>query len=186
MAGTLSLCPPYESGKIARRHFERSEAIQSPSTAGSLDCFVACAPRNDVNPRRTFSFPRRIVRPSLVSISSLSNRGRREDRVPAAPAASCAVKKAHELFTTGSTGATRPSLRNGFNDVVRALPGVRDLIVTVAFGSSPASLAPAQGCQDHTPSPSARDTTRQLMCPRPSLPASRVVTIAKRPLAESG
>jgi len=32
-----------------------------------------------------------------------------------APAASCAVKKAHELETTGSTGATRPSLRDGVN-----------------------------------------------------------------------
>jgi hypothetical protein len=48
-----------------------------------------------------------------------------------APAASCAVKKAHELFTTGSTGATRPSLHDGVNGVVRALPGVRDLVVTV-------------------------------------------------------
>ena len=42
-----------------------------------------------------------------------SHRGRRESRMLVAPAASCAVKKAHELETTGSTGATRPSLRNG-------------------------------------------------------------------------
>jgi hypothetical protein len=35
---------------------------------------------------------------------------------------------------------------------VRALPGVRDLIVTVTRGSS-ARLAPAQGCQYHTISP---------------------------------
>ena len=35
---------------------------------------------------------------------------------------------------------------------VRAFPGVRDLIATVTRGS-PARLAPAQGCQDHTISP---------------------------------
>jgi hypothetical protein len=43
-----------------------------------------------------------------------------------------------------------------FTTYGRALPGVRDLIVTVACGSSPANLAPAQGRQDHTISPSAR------------------------------
>jgi hypothetical protein len=41
------------------------------------------------------------------------------------------------------------------------LPGVRDLIVTVARKASLARLAPAQGCQDHTLSPSARHITRQ-------------------------
>ena len=53
--------------------------------------------------------------------------------MPAAPAASCAAKKhtsSHYRFNRD----TRPSLRNGFNGVVRALPGVRDLIVTVISG----------------------------------------------------
>jgi len=40
-------------------------------------------------------------------------------------------------------------------DLLRALPGVHDFLVTVAYGSSSANLTPAQGCQDHTPSPSA-------------------------------
>ena len=45
----------------------------------------------------------------------LESRGRREDRVHAAPAVSCAIahkERAHEH--TGSAGASRPSLRNGF------------------------------------------------------------------------
>jgi hypothetical protein len=37
----------------------------------------------------------------------------------------------------------------------RALPGVHDLVVTVARELSFAGLAPAQGRQDHTPSPYA-------------------------------
>ncbi|SRR5579871_654937 len=40
--------------------------------------------------------------------------------------------------------------------LLRALPGVHDLLVTVARRSLPASLTPAQGRQDHTASPSAR------------------------------
>ena len=52
-------------------------------------------------------------------------RGRREDRVRAAPAVSCALcafgKNAHEH--TGSAESLRPSLRNGFNGLFRALPG---------------------------------------------------------------
>ena len=55
------------------------------------------------------------------------------------------MKKAHELFTTGSTGATRPSLRNGVNGVVRALPGVHDRLVTVMRESSPRALGTSPG-----------------------------------------
>src|SRR5262249_10815196 len=92
-----------------------------------------------------FRVPAAHLRPSFDNQSPSANRGRREDRMLVAPAASCAVKKAHELFTTGSTGATRSSLRNGVNGVVRALPGVRDLIVTVARKSSPCALSTSPG-----------------------------------------
>jgi hypothetical protein len=51
------------------------------------------------------------------------NRGRRESRVPVAPAASRAkIKKHTSVVTARSTGITRPSLRNGFNGLLRALP----------------------------------------------------------------
>jgi hypothetical protein len=44
----------------------------------------------------------------------------------------------------------------------------------------PQNLIPASGNQDHTISPSAYRIARQLMGPRPSHPAPRFVTIAKR------
>jgi hypothetical protein len=80
----------------------------------------------------------------------------------------------------------RRSLRDGVNAYLRALPGVRDLIVTVACRSSSANLAPAQGRQDHTISPSAivshvRRYDRVHRIPRPTL-----VTIAKRPSRGGG
>ena len=62
-------------------------------------------------------------------------RGRREDRVRAAPVVSCAnahSKNAHEH--TGSAEAVRPSLRNGFNGLCRALPGDEFVFVTVIVG----------------------------------------------------
>jgi hypothetical protein len=54
------------------------------------------------------------------------NRGRRESRVPVAPAASRAKKTKHtSVVTARSTGITRHSLHNGFNGLLRALPGDR-------------------------------------------------------------
>jgi hypothetical protein len=44
--------------------------------------------------------------------------------------------------------------------LLRALPGVHDFLVTVTCGSSPASLAPAKGRQNHTTSPYATVATR--------------------------
>jgi hypothetical protein len=73
----------------------------------------------------------------------------------------------------------RPSLRNGVNGVVRALPGVRDLIVTVARKSSLAHLAPAQGRQDHTPPPSALD--RRSSAAPPASIAARFTFVTTRP-----
>ena len=74
---------------------------------------------------------------------------------PNAPAAS----RANEGSTRVSTLQVRRNsglpCATGY-DFLRALPGVHDLLVTVARRSSSARLAPAQGCQDHTPSPSAR------------------------------
>ena len=81
----------------------------------------------------------------------------------------------------------RHSLRDGFNGVLRALPGNRAfLLPSPAAFVTPASLTPASGCQDHTTSPSAKtpfvrtsDRARRHSVHRS--PASRVVTIAMRP-----
>ena len=82
-------------------------------------------------------------------------RGRREDRVRAAPAVSCATcanKDAHEH--TGSAGASRPSLRNGFT-AYNALSPVTGLSCHRRLAKTSANLTPASGRQDHTTSPSA-------------------------------
>jgi hypothetical protein len=69
---------------------------------------------------------------------------------------------------------------------LRALPGDRAFLASVACGSSPADLTPASGRQDHTTSPSALHILRQVMPKRPSHPAPRFVTIAKRLFGERG
>jgi hypothetical protein len=77
-------------------------------------------------------YSRDALRPSFANSLALKKerrsatlkRGRREDRVRAAPEVSCAKvanRNAHEH--TGSAEAVRPSLRNGFNSLFRALPG---------------------------------------------------------------
>src|SRR5215475_14158900 len=62
--------------------------------------------------------------------------------------------KAHESVTTGSPETARPSLRNGFNGFLHALPGDQALLPP-----SPRiierDLTPALGRQDHAASPSA-------------------------------
>jgi hypothetical protein len=90
------------------------------------------------------------------------------------------------LVVTAGQPRHRHSLRDGVNAYLRALPGVRDLIVTVANGSSPARLAPAQGRQDHTISPSASRIARHTIRPRPSHPAPNTRDDREAPLAGTG
>src|SRR3984893_3571010 len=53
-----------------------------------------------------------------------------------------------------SAETIRPSLRNGFNGLFRALPGDRALLPP-SFADCSTTLTPASGRQDHTTSPSA-------------------------------
>ena len=95
-----------------------------------------------------------------VCISLLPSpiRGRREGRVRAAPAVSCAIMRiargAHEH--TGSAGASRPSLRNGFTAYFALFPE-NGSFASVAPGtlSLPLDLTPAPRRQNHTTSPYA-------------------------------
>src|SRR5260370_6753896 len=112
-----------------------------------MDCFVACAPRNDV---ATFSIhmsnsdedmrphSRGAIRPSFASRSTLvKRRGRREDRVRAAPAVSCATRtkeNAHEH--TGSADTLPPSPRNGFTAYYMISPAT-GLLATVLPATLP-------------------------------------------------
>src|ERR1700756_5213119 len=80
----------------------------------------------------------------------------------------------------------RHSLRDGVNGLYRARPGETGFCVTVACRSSSANLAPAT----RAPGPHALAvracTVRLKAHARPSLPASRVVTMRIRPSCRGG
>src|ERR1700688_112687 len=107
-------------------------------------------------------------------------RGRRESREPVAPAASRAKCRKHTSSSPQVHRDTRPSLRNGFNGFLRALPGDRALLPPSLARIAPRNLTPTSGRQDHTTSPSASVPFVSDTAPSTaSRPAS--VTIAIRP-----
>jgi hypothetical protein len=141
------------------------EAIQSHERDSGLPRRLSLA----MTDRHDIAFSRHDTPEVCMSLVPPRDRGRREDRVHAAPAVSCArctKQNAHEH--TGSAEAFRPSLRNGFNGFLRALPGDR-LVVTVAPKKRwlPENLTPASGRQDHTTSPyaSMHSSARHLIAP---------------------
>ncbi len=83
-----------------------------------------------------------------------------------------------------STGSTRPSLRNGFNGLLRALPGDRAFLSPslAAMRSIVANLTSASGYQDHTTSPSASTPSLVVATSRPSHPAPNVRDDREAPL----
>ena len=111
-----------------------------------------------------------------------SNRGRREDRVPAGTHGPRATKK-HAVRTTGSAERTRPSLRNGFNGFLRALSGEPGFLATVArkMRKHLCGLSASVGA----PRPhdfAVRDKIIRLVIYRVHrIPCPTFVTIAKRP-----
>ena len=105
--------------------------------------------------RQSFAISRRGASEVYWKLAPKIIRGRREDRVRAAPAvsrANCANKNAHEH--TGSAGASRPSLRNGFTAYIVLSP-VNGFLATVIMRILPHHLTPAPRHQDHTTSPYA-------------------------------
>ena len=122
------------------------------------------------------------IAPEVCITFALSeNRGRREDRVRAAPAVSCAIcakKTAHEH--TGSAGAFRPSLRNGFTAYFVLSP-VNGSFATVACGTTSAQLdasTAASGPHDFA----VRVRRVRLVAPLASTASHRAfVTIANAP-----
>src|SRR5262249_47267787 len=95
---------------------------------------------------------------------------------------------AHELVTTGSPVHAGFPRAIGFNGLLRALPGVHDVLVTVigAMQSIVANLTPAKGRQDHTTSPSALVPLVLRLDLRPSHPALNVRDDARRPSCRGG
>jgi hypothetical protein len=130
------------------------------------------------------------IRPSCARTSSLENRGRRECRAPDAPAASCAKVESTRVRNHRLTGNTRHSLRNGFNGLLRALPGDEFLLspsstdkgfVQARSGRrNLRGLNISNGCQDHTTSPSAKalfvralGDRSQVLSTHPAIPVAR-------------
>jgi hypothetical protein len=96
------------------------------------------------------------------------------------------MKKAHEQVTTGHTGITQHSLRNGFNGFLRALPSDRAFLSLsqAQCASIVAHLTPASGRQDHTTSPSATGALRLRAPLRPPHPAPNVRDDREPPLLQ--
>ncbi len=139
-----------------------------------------------------------------------ATRGRGECRVPNAPAASCALCSfsMHTSIHSGGTGNIRHSPRNGFNSLLRALPGDRALLPPSFAGlaraldasvGAPGPHAFAVRAPPHRKShstvlvPFRRSSNeggfsviRLLTLPRPPHPAPTSVTIAKRPSDGAG
>ena len=125
------------------------------------------------------------LRPSDArTLCPSDQRGRRECRMRVAPVAACATKK-HRRQQLQVHRNSRHSLRNGFNGVLRALPGDRAFLPPSSVGRT-TNLAPVSGRQNHTTSPSAKALFVRAMI---ALQRSRVhripfptsVTIASRP-----
>jgi hypothetical protein len=117
----------------------------------------------------------------LLQSSPSKSRGRREGRVLAAPMARLQTKsrRRHHRFSQN----IRPSLRDGFNGVLRALPGDRAFLPPSPRRSSSAKLGASVGA----PGPhdfSVRDLDDRLTRGRVHrIPQPTFVTIAKRPSA---
>ena len=173
---------------VARSRFQSviaSEAKQSMSPHGRMDCVVARALRNDeagnadstvkqqASPRVRI-LAARIASEFCVSLPPSRTEGAGKAGRRLAPAVSCAnahSKSAHEH--TGSAGASRPSLRSGFTAY---------FVISPVNGSLPPSplrslllknLTPAPRRQDHTTSPSATTAFVFRRRPRPPHPTAR-------------
>ncbi len=180
--------------RISNSHFkQRLPSLRAKRSNPSrrkvrMDCFGRSAPRNDgwTHLLVLAAHCARVVKKSLA----LERRGRREDRVRAAPAVSCAIctrRCAHEH--TGSAGASRPSLRNGFTAYIALSPvnGLschRHLQISrsIPFGSMRNHKLDTRVAVSGPRVFAVRSrAVRRRHCQRPSHPTARFVTIASRP-----
>ena len=148
-----------------------------------MDCVIRFRGCNDVE-LYTLRIPAACDAPELCleMLRCATQEGRGECRVPVAPAASCAkvesTRVSHHEVAPGSPGIPA---RNGFNGLLRALPGDRAFLSpSPADRSLSSNLTPASRRQDHTTSPSA---SAPFVKSASASTASRptFVTIAKRP-----
>ncbi len=104
----------------------------------------------------------------------------------AAPAALCANAKSTQANSPQVQPKHRHSLRNGFNGLCRALPGVRDLVSHRRLAKRLARLSTSPGVPGpHAFAVRAR-AVRPVALARPSQPAARFVTMRIRPSCRGG
>ena len=112
--------------------------------------------------------------PSSASSSSLeAKRAQGRPGVLRTHSRACS-EKSTRVSHYRSAETIRPSLRNGLNGLCSCSPRCTGLLATVACRSSPTSLIPASGDQDHTISPYANCAVRPTANPRPPHPAANV------------
>src|SRR2546429_7151014 len=158
----------------------------------SMDCFVAYAPRNDVAliPHTPSSSRREAPEAFLLSSAPLEGVGNAGCPLHPRPRVHLVVVERTRVTTSTPESPGIPA-RNGFNGLLRALPGDRALLPPSSadmFLSKPgwadlnsANLTPASGRQDHTTSPSAAtslvrtlgDRSQAETCPATSSRAKR-------------
>ena len=109
-------------------------------------------------------------------------RERRECRVPGRTRSLVCNCRKHTSVVTADEAETPTFPARWFDRLWRALPGVHDLLVTVALRNVSQDLAPAQGCQDHTLLRHG-STSHVLPCaPSTASRTPRLVTIGRTPL----
>jgi hypothetical protein len=168
----------------------RAPAKQSISPQKErMDCFVACAPRNDAGARHTSPASRRDA-PELCPEIASAHQNERAQGMPGARCTRGLVCKMHKEKRTRAyrfSGGNPAFPARWFYGLFRALPGDRAFLPP----SPPRSLllenlTPASGRQDHTTSPSASSAARLAPPKRPSHPAPNVRDDGQRPSARGG
>jgi hypothetical protein len=167
--------------RLGYRHCEERKRRSNPDAPKKLDCFANA--RNDVlpdtrSPSRSANDARGFARKSAPP-------HQRAQGMPGAdaPAASRAKLKSTRVSHHRFTGSHRHSLRNGFNGLLRALPGEPGFVVTIParLPKHRRELTPASGRQDHTASPSAHLRARHATGSASTAPCPAFVAIASRP-----
>ena len=158
------------------RFSDTEAAVLELGSRGLLDAPLEAG--HDDRERRESTFSRRMASEFFDQFTLVRRRGRREGRVPFAPMVRVQQKSTRQNHRYEPNN--RPSLRNGFNGFLRALPGETGLCSHRRFASSRKARHLHRGARTtrlRRPRHVVRLTTRCVH--RIPLPTS--VTIAKRP-----
>jgi len=167
--------------EASRFHFAFSGMLDRPPSRTMTTEYVAPA-----FVKTCMRLPAAQMRPSCcANHPQKSKRAQGRPGASSHPRSACIKSSTRQNHRCGQI--IRPSLRNGFNGLCRALPGDRALLPPSSLRSLLLkNLAPASGRQDHTPWPSASSAVVYSAISVHRTPRSTSVTIAKRPSDEAG